>query len=114
MSLAGAYPGQALPLGAGRDRTRSRRRLPARAADEITLREAAEAVEGLFGVFHCIMENRACGERASCVLHDAWEEGLSAILEYLGAQTLDEFVAGTASGKLFSQTLPEDRPTSTG
>jgi DNA-binding IscR family transcriptional regulator len=56
------------------------------------------------------MENRACGERAPCVLHDAWEEELSTILEYLGAQTLDEFVAGTASGKLFSQTLLEDRP----
>ena len=86
----------------------------ARPADEITLREAVEAIEGPFGVFHCIMENRACGERAPCVLHDAWEEGQSAILKYLGAQTLDEFVAGTASGKLFSQTLPEDRPPSTG
>jgi DNA-binding IscR family transcriptional regulator len=52
--------------------------------------------------------------RAPCVLHDAWEEELSTILEYLGAQTLDEFVAGTASGKLFSQTLHEDRPPSTG
>jgi Rrf2 family protein len=86
----------------------------ARPAGEITLREAVEAVEGPFGVFHCIMENRACGERAPCVLHYAWEEGQSAILEYLGTQTLDEFVAGTASGKLFSQTLPEDRPPSTG
>ena len=67
----------------------------ARPADEITLREAVEAVEGPFGLFRCIMENRACGEGAPCALHDAWEEGQRAILEYLGAQTLEEFVSRT-------------------
>jgi hypothetical protein len=76
--------------------------------------EAVEVVEWPFGVNRCIIEGRACGERAPCVVHGAWEEGQSTILEYLGAQTLDEFVAGTASGKLFTQTLPEDRPPSTG
>ncbi len=72
----------------------------ARPASEITLREAVEAVEGPFGVFRCIMENRACGEGAPCVLHDAWEEGQQTILEYLDAQTLEEFVASTASSRL--------------
>lgn len=67
----------------------------ARPAAEITLREAVEAVEGPFGVFRCIMENRACGEGAPCALHDAWEEGQRAILEYLGDQTLEEFVSRT-------------------
>lgn len=67
----------------------------ARPADEITLREAVEAVEGPFGVFRCIVENRACGESAPCVLHDAWEEGQRAILEYLDGQTLEEFVSRT-------------------
>jgi Rrf2 family protein len=72
----------------------------ARPADKITLREAVEAVEGPFGVVRCIMEDRACGEGAPCALHEAWEEGQKAILEYLGTQTLEEFVSRTVSGEL--------------
>lgn len=72
----------------------------ARPAEEITLRDAVEAAEGPFGITHCIVENRACGDGAPCALHDAWEEGQRAILDYLGDQTLDEFVSRTASGKL--------------
>jgi Rrf2 family protein len=72
----------------------------ARPAGKITLREAVEAVEGPFGVVRCIMEDRACGEGAPCALHEAWEEGQKAILEYLGTQTLEEFVSRTVSDKL--------------
>ena len=72
----------------------------ARPADKITLREAVEAVEGPFGVVRCIMEDRACGECAPCALHEAWEEGQKAILEYLSTQTLEEFVSRTVSGEL--------------
>ena len=72
----------------------------ARPAGKITLREAVEAVEGPFGVVRCIMEDRACGKGAPCALHEAWEEGQKAILEYLGTQTLEEFVSRTVSGVL--------------
>jgi Rrf2 family protein len=72
----------------------------ARPASKITLREAVEAVEGPFGVTHCIMEDRACGEGVPCALHDAWEEGQQTILEYLDAQTIEEFISRTAPGKL--------------
>jgi Rrf2 family protein len=72
----------------------------ARPATKITLREAVEAVEGPFGVTRCIMEDRACGEGAPCALHDAWKEGQRAILEYLGTQTLEEFLVQNPSGKL--------------
>lgn len=72
----------------------------ARPASKITVREAVEAVEGPFGVTRCIMEDRACGEGAPCTLHQAWEEGQQAILEFLDAQTLEEFVSQTASDKL--------------
>ena len=72
----------------------------ARPANEITLREAVETVEGPFGVAHCIMEDRACGEGVPCALHDAWEEGQHAILEYLGTQTIEGFISQTASDKL--------------
>jgi Rrf2 family protein len=72
----------------------------AQPATEITLREAVEAVEGPFGVTRCIMEDRACGEGAPCPLHDAWEEGQQAILQYLGTQTLEDFLVQYPSGKL--------------
>jgi Rrf2 family protein len=72
----------------------------ARPTNQITLREAVEAVEGPFGVIRCIMEDRACGEGRPCTLHDAWEEGQQAILEYLDTLTIEEFVSRTVSEKL--------------
>ena len=72
----------------------------ARPASKITLREAVEAVEGPFGVTRCILEDRACGEDRPCTLHDAWEEGQQAILEYLDTQTIEEFISRTVSEKL--------------
>ena len=71
----------------------------ARPATKLTLREAVEAVEGPFAVTRCIVENRACGEGAPCALHDAWEEGQRAILEYLDTQTLEEFLVQNPSGR---------------
>jgi Rrf2 family transcriptional regulator, iron-sulfur cluster assembly transcription factor len=72
----------------------------ARPANEITLRDAVEAAEGPFGVTRCIMLNRACGEGTPCALHEAWEKGQQAILEYLQTQTLEELVTRTTSRKL--------------
>jgi Rrf2 family transcriptional regulator, iron-sulfur cluster assembly transcription factor len=72
----------------------------ARPAGKITPREAVEAVEGPFGVTRCIMEDRACGESAPCALHEAWEDGQQAILEYLSTQTIEEFISRTVSDKL--------------
>lgn len=69
-----------------------------RPPEEITLREAVEAAEGPFEVTRCILEQRACGEGPPCAMHDAWEEGQEAILQYLETQTLADFVSTTVSG----------------
>ncbi len=69
----------------------------ARPPEEITLRDAIEAAEGPFEVTRCILEQRACGEGRPCAMHDAWEEGQEAILQYLGTQTLSDFVSDTVS-----------------
>ncbi|ABG05535.1 transcriptional regulator, BadM/Rrf2 family [Rubrobacter xylanophilus DSM 9941] len=69
----------------------------ARSPEQITLREAVEAIEGPFEVTRCIMEERACGTGAPCAMHEAWEEGQEAILDYLQGQTLSEFVSQTAA-----------------
>ena len=63
----------------------------ARPPDEVTLRDAVEAVDGPFEITRCIMQQRPCGEGRRCALHDAWIEGQNAILEHLGARTLADF-----------------------
>lgn len=63
----------------------------ARSPQEITLRDAVEAVEGPFEITHCIMRQRPCGEGHPCDLHDAWIEGQNAILEHLGSRSLADF-----------------------
>ena len=63
----------------------------ARPPDEVTLRDAVEAVEGPFEITHCIMQQRPCGEGRPCALHDAWTEGQNVILEHLGTRTLADF-----------------------
>lgn len=70
-----------------------------RPAREITLRETVEAIEGPFEVTRCIMEQRACGEGRPCAMHEAWEEGQEAILDYLETQTLPEFIERTVPPK---------------
>jgi Rrf2 family protein len=72
----------------------------AQPANKLTLREAVDTVEGPFGVVRCIMEDLACGEGAPSALHDACVEGQKAILEYLGTQTIEEFISRTVSDKL--------------
>lgn len=68
----------------------------ARSPEEITLKDAVEALEGPFEVTRCIMEDRACGDSAPCAMHEAWEEGQEVILNYLDSQTLAEFASETA------------------
>jgi Rrf2 family protein len=69
----------------------------ARPPQEITLRDAVEAAEGPFGVTRCILQNRACGTGAPCAMHNAWERGQQAILEYLQKQTLEDFISQNPS-----------------
>ena len=63
----------------------------ARPPEEVTLRDAVEAVEGPFEITLCIMQQRPCGEGRPCALHDAWLEGQNAILEHLGSRNLADF-----------------------
>jgi Rrf2 family protein len=63
----------------------------ARPPEDVSLREAVEAVEGPFEITHCIMQQRPCGEGRPCALHDAWTEGQDAILEHLSARSLADF-----------------------
>jgi len=63
----------------------------ARRPEDVSLRDAVEAVEGPFKITHCVMQQRPCGEGRPCALHDAWTGGQNAILEHLGNRTLADF-----------------------
>jgi Rrf2 family protein len=63
----------------------------ARPPEEVTLRDAVEAVEGPFEITHCIMQQRPCGEGRPCALHNAWTEGQKTILDHLATRTLADF-----------------------
>ncbi len=65
----------------------------ARPPEEVTLRDAVEAVEGPFEITHCIMQQRPCGQGRPCALHEAWTEGQNAILDHLATRTLDNFAS---------------------
>jgi Rrf2 family protein len=67
----------------------------ARPPEDLTLRDAVEAVEGPFEITHCIMQQRPCGEGRPCALHDAWSKGQNVVLEHLGTQTLANFCSQT-------------------
>lgn len=63
----------------------------ARPPEDISLRDAVEAVEGPFEISHCIMQQRPCGSGRPCALHDAWVEGQNTILEHLDTRSLADF-----------------------
>jgi Rrf2 family protein len=63
----------------------------ARAPEDVSLRDAVEAVEGPFEITHCIMQQRPCGEGRPCALHEAWIDGQNAILAHLGTRSLADF-----------------------
>ncbi len=63
----------------------------ARAPEDVSLRDAVEAVEGPFEITRCIMQQRSRGQDRPCALHDAWMDGQNAILEHLGNRTLAAF-----------------------
>lgn len=84
----------------------------ARSPEQITLREAVEAVEGPFEVTWCIMQQRACGEGVPCALHEAWIEAQESFLGYLQTQTLSEFISETVSQVQTADTPLSDDTTS--
>ena len=63
----------------------------ARAPEDLSLRDAVEAVEGPFDIAQCIMQQRPCGQGRPCALHEAWTEGQNIILDHLGNRTLADF-----------------------
>jgi Rrf2 family protein len=69
-----------------------------RPADEITMRDVVEALEGPVAINRCLLRKGECGEEAACPLHDAWEEAQEGFLEVLNRTTIEDLVKRIPNG----------------
>ncbi len=66
---------------------------PARPAEEITLREIVEAIDGPAIFTECVLGLPGCGERKPCPLHAAWAEVRERLERMFDSETLAELSA---------------------
>jgi len=59
-----------------------------RPADQITLRDLYECLEGTQGFVPCTADRKACGRSADCVMQEVWADYLHSSLRYLEGITL--------------------------
>lgn len=66
----------------------------ARAADEISLRDVVEAVDGPVSLNRCILAPDSCGRSGTCPVHRVWCQAQVRLMEVLGTVTLADLVRG--------------------
>ncbi len=59
-------------------------------ADQITMREVIEALEGPIVLNRCLVRKGECEEERDCPLHPVWEEMQQSILEILDRTTMED------------------------
>jgi Rrf2 family protein len=69
----------------------------ARPAEQITMLEVIEAIEGPLAINLCLAEDGACGRRWWCPAHAVWKEAQEAMSKVLGGVTVAQ-LAVSASG----------------
>jgi Rrf2 family protein len=56
-----------------------------RPAEEITLLDVVEAVEGIIFLNDCLMSENACHHRPTCAVHKVWHQARAGLREVLGS-----------------------------
>lgn len=64
----------------------------ARAPEEITLRQAIEAVEGPIFLNVCLIKKGECHRDEFCPVHQVWQEAQRKLMEVLDGKTMAELV----------------------
>lgn len=64
----------------------------ARPADEISLREIIEAVEGPIRLNRCLISKDECAREADCPVHEVWCEAQEKLSSLLGGTKLSDLV----------------------
>jgi Rrf2 family transcriptional regulator, iron-sulfur cluster assembly transcription factor len=67
----------------------------ARPAEEITLLDVMEAVEGPLSLNRCLIDTRACSRTERCAVHRLWAEGQEKLKETLRGRSLAELAQRT-------------------
>lgn len=63
-----------------------------RAANEISVKDIIEAIEGPIALNHCSTEEANCAEILDCKIQDVWRDAQSAMVGVLRATTLADLV----------------------
>jgi Rrf2 family transcriptional regulator, iron-sulfur cluster assembly transcription factor len=69
-----------------------------RPADEITMREVLEAMEGPLAINRCLLQRGECVEEMECPLHEIWEEAQKGLLKVLERTTIKDLVRRIPNG----------------
>ena len=64
----------------------------ARQADQITLRQIIEAVEGPINLMWCMAQSGECQRDATCPVHEVWHQAQDELLRRLDSVTLADLV----------------------
>ena len=83
----------------------------ARPANQITLMDVANAVEGDGWSNRCLLGMAPCGDDRYCLIHEFWGEKKKKVKEKLCQMTLDqvEEFESREGGRLKSIDIPEDK-----
>jgi Rrf2 family iron-sulfur cluster assembly transcriptional regulator len=61
-------------------------------ANEITMKEIVEAIEGPIALNRCLLRQGECEEEKVCPLRQVWEEAQQRFIEILGRTTMEDLV----------------------
>ena len=68
----------------------------ARPADEITVREVVEAIDGPIALNGCVLWPEDCRRSGECRMHEVWVHAQERMMDVLGEVTLAELVPGAS------------------
>jgi Rrf2 family protein len=83
-----------------------------RPADEITLLEIIDAIDGLSEYQRCPSGMAECNDEAPCGMHESWKALRSRILEYMEATTIADVAAALQQKREALAKAPKKRKTS--
>jgi len=83
-----------------------------RPADEITLLEIVDAIDGLSEYQRCPSGMTECNDEAPCGMHESWKALRSSILEYMEATTIADVAAALQQKREALAKAPKKRKTS--
>ena len=70
----------------------------ARAADQITLLDIVQALDGKLCLNDCMPDGAGCDRATTCPAHGVWKRAQDALAAVLGSQSLDRLATGPQMG----------------